>query len=445
MKKVKIIIMILVVTLVISACSPNDEKLVKNVVEDYYALLLSGDFEASHQYLDEDYYYLKNSPYGINDLDVAKKLLNLFSIEIVDIELSDNIAVVQMNITHPNPKEIVDSMAGAISFNMSDDAFSKAVDKKLDDENITMITDTAYISLTKKQNNWEIITDEYFDTLIWYGASPEYSVSSVTENELKLKSVEEYKASNIVLEDYLVEMSDTYFGEMPVIKNVSIKNNGDKQIDILKLNLEFLKDDGSIDVVREVVIFGINDSSLKPGYSWKMDSDDFRLIENLPKDVNVEKVNVSIGDIELSDGDITENAGQKSVNEASNQKVSSVESKISEEEQYIKDYINIDNYKIAVYEGYSGNEPGISNIQLKNNGDKNIDELSVTVFFQDENGKNIAENSILIIGGLFNSDPLKANYSWKMENDKYYKFENLADEVDISKNYVEVTKIKFEE
>ena len=39
---------------------------------------------------------------------------------------------------------------------------------------------------------------------------------------------------------------------------------------------------------------------------------------------------------------------------------------------------------------------------------------------------------------------LKANYSWKMENDKFFEFKNLASEVDISRNSIKITEIKFE-
>ncbi len=255
------------------------------------------------------------------------------------------------------------------------------------------------------------------------------------ENELKLNLIEEYKG-NIIIEDFIVEMCDKYSGEVPGIKNVSIKNNGDKQIDTLKLNLDFLKEDGSVYVTKEVEIFGIFDKGLKAGYSWMMESGDYKEIENLPSDVNIYKVVASIGDIQISDKESSEDFSEK---------IKNGEPTISDEEQYIKEFITVEGYKVGIFEGYRGSEEGIANVQVKNNGEKNIGRLTVTVFFQDENGKNIAENSIMVIGSLFGGDTLKANYSWKMEKDTYYKFENLADEVDISRNYVEVTKIEFEE
>lgn len=119
-------------------------------------------------------------------------------------------------------------------------------------------------------------------------------------------------------------------------------------------------------------------------------------------------------------------------------------SPISIKEDYIKDFLLIESATVTMCEGYNGKEPGLRKITIKNNGDKNVGELIVTVFFQDENGKDIAEDSIMLIGGYFGGSTLKANYSWKMENDKYYGFKNLSDEVDINRNRVEITEISFE-
>lgn len=121
-----------------------------------------------------------------------------------------------------------------------------------------------------------------------------------------------------------------------------------------------------------------------------------------------------------------------------------VPSQKTSEEEYIEQNVEIAGYYIGMQSGYRGKEPGISDISIKNNGDKDIAQLTITVYFQDENGKDIAEDSFMIIGGLFGGDTLKANYSWKMEKNKYYEFKNLADEVDISRNSVKVTEIKFE-
>ena len=119
------------------------------------------------------------------------------------------------------------------------------------------------------------------------------------------------------------------------------------------------------------------------------------------------------------------------------------EKRIAENKEYIDNYLEI-SAKVGMNSGYNGTVPGISDISIKNHGNKNIIELTVTVYFQDNSGKNIAEDSFMVIGGLWGGDTLKANYSWKMEDDKFYEFEHLADEVDINRNYIEISSITFE-
>ena len=113
----------------------------------------------------------------------------------------------------------------------------------------------------------------------------------------------------------------------------------------------------------------------------------------------------------------------------------------TEEELYIEQYIDLLSYNVRNCEGYTYQGPGLDNLSFKNTGDRDIESLTVTVYFQDENGKNIAEKSILVLGRL--DGGLKANYSWKMESDRFYPLENLADEVDISRYTVAVSSITF--
>lgn len=125
--------------------------------------------------------------------------------------------------------------------------------------------------------------------------------------------------------------------------------------------------------------------------------------------------------------------------------VVSSQNEISEEEIYIKESLSLDSAKVSMCEGYLGSDVGLSQVSIKNNGDKNVEEMVVTVYFQDENGENIAEASFMVIGGYMGGDTLKANYSWKLEDDKYYAIDNLASEVNITKYYVEISDITFAE
>ena len=153
-----------------------------------------------------------------------------------------------------------------------------------------------------------------------------------------------------------------------------------------------------------------------------MEDGKFYEIENIPSDINLSKVNVYVSDVTLT----------KPKDEDTQ----------SPTEQYIEDYLEV-SAKVGLNSSYHGTVPGISDISIKNNGDRDIKELTITVYFQDDSGKNIAEDSFMVIGGYFGGDILKANYSWKMENNKFYEFEHLADEVDVSKHTVEISSVSF--
>lgn len=131
--------------------------------------------------------------------------------------------------------------------------------------------------------------------------------------------------------------------------------------------------------------------------------------------------------------------------DVSNSNSSSTSTSLNEEEIYITKYLNLKSYKIEKFTKYDYSKvPGISDIEIKNTGNKNISKLTITVYFQDETGRDIAEEDFLIIGSWDYSGILKANYSWKMEKDTFYEFENLTDDVNLSKNKVKITEIEFD-
>lgn len=119
-------------------------------------------------------------------------------------------------------------------------------------------------------------------------------------------------------------------------------------------------------------------------------------------------------------------------------------SSMKAEDEYIAQSLELTSAEVKMCEGYSGREPGLVDVSIKNNGDRNISELTITAFFQDENGNDIAEDSFMVIGGYFGGNTLKANYSWKMASDEFYEVENLSDEVDINRCRIEITDITFE-
>lgn len=118
---------------------------------------------------------------------------------------------------------------------------------------------------------------------------------------------------------------------------------------------------------KKVTVIGMMDGPIKPGYSWKMESDKFFEIKGLRDDIDITKVNVSIGDVTLSD------SAEASVK--------------SREEEYIENYLELNDYKVDMCQSYSGTFPGLENVSIKNNGDRDLRKVTVTVYFQDARKK----------------------------------------------------------
>lgn len=95
---------------------------------------------------------------------------------------------------------------------------------------------------------------------------------------------------------------------------------------------------------------------------------------------------------------------------------------------------------------YNTKEWGLSNIKVKNNGDKSITKMTITVYFKDNNGNTIGENNINIgIADIYNTvSALKPNYEWSTDADRYYELKNLSDSIVPTRNEIKITKVTFE-
>lgn len=248
--------------------------------------------------------------------------------------------------------------------------------------------------------------------------------SELALNEEKLSEKKDYIANYIVLTDFLVEECTGYSGNEPGLKNVSIKNNGGMTIDALELTLDFITDNYKIVDSVSIVVLGLRDSPIKPGYSWSMDSAGFFRIGELSEEVDINRVNIKISDVQLS-----------------SPKESDI---LSEEQEYMYTKLDLLDYRIDYFSTYAGEHAGISDISIKNNGSQDVKSVIVTIYFQDKNENDIAENSFMVIGNIYDGTfVLKANYSWKMEDGKFFSMDNLSSEVDLSRHRVEISKIEF--
>ena len=119
--------------------------------------------------------------------------------------------------------------------------------------------------------------------------------------------------------------------------------------------------------------------------------------------------------------------------------------------QDVIDYINnnlvLENAIVdELYTYYNTKVWGLSEIKVKNNGNKSITQLTVTVYFKDESGNTIGENNINIgISDVYNTvSALKPNYEWASEEDHYYELKKLSDNINPTRNEIKITSVKFE-
>jgi len=128
-----------------------------------------------------------------------------------------------------------------------------------------------------------------------------------------------------------------------------------------------------------------------------------------------------------------------SFNNSSTAKQENVAAKAEKEKQdYINNSFKLLGANVKYFEkSYSEDEWGLENIEVKNYGNKDIKSFEITVYFKDSAGNNIGENNFSIY------ETIKANYSWKQRTSSYYELENLAGEIDPTKNEIKITDVEF--
>ncbi|MBS61782.1 hypothetical protein [Salinisphaera sp.] len=96
-----------------------------------------------------------------------------------------------------------------------------------------------------------------------------------------------------------------------------------------------------------------------------------------------------------------------------------------------------------------GKVPGVL-FKIKNNGDRTLSRVEVTVYFSDAQGNVIAEEDytpVLVSDYSFSGDnkPLKPGYIWQMERGKFYSAKNVPSEWQDGSAKAAITNIEFAE
>lgn len=121
-----------------------------------------------------------------------------------------------------------------------------------------------------------------------------------------------------------------------------------------------------------------------------------------------------------------------------------------EEKAKIIQNIQITDWTVTTINTYSEDDVPAIRFGLKNNSDKTLDQVEVTVFFYDKQNNIIFEEDyypVLVSEYSFgsNNKPLKPNYIWRQEPNKYYTISELKGSEWSGKASAKITDIRIQE
>jgi len=120
---------------------------------------------------------------------------------------------------------------------------------------------------------------------------------------------------------------------------------------------------------------------------------------------------------------------------------------IKEKQKYLKE-VKLYDLKARMYSSYLDDEiPGVE-FKIKNNGNRTLRKVEVTVYFKNSQGTVISEEQyypVLVTEYSYGSDnkPLKPNYIWQQEKGHFYKADSVPTEWKVGSVSANITNIEF--
>ena len=158
---------------------------------------------------------------------------------------------------------------------------------------------------------------------------------------------------------------------------------------------------------------------------------------------------IARGDVKVGGSSTTEASAEPTSSELTQSgDVAASDSGVGKEQAaYIRDNLRLYDLTAKYYDTYDGREPGVR-FKIKNEGERTLDKVTVRVVFFDAAGKAIAEeeyNPVLVSEYNFMGDnsPLRPNYIWQMERDKFYVAKSVPSEWDAGKATATITDVEF--
>jgi hypothetical protein len=120
----------------------------------------------------------------------------------------------------------------------------------------------------------------------------------------------------------------------------------------------------------------------------------------------------------------------------------------AEEASYIKQHLRLYDLEARYFDSMlDGSVPGVD-FKIQNSGNRTLNGVTVRVVFYDASGKPIAEeeyNPVIVSEYSFGTDnaPLRPNYIWQQERDKFYQAKNVPSEWASGKASATISDIEF--
>ena len=131
--------------------------------------------------------------------------------------------------------------------------------------------------------------------------------------------------------------------------------------------------------------------------------------------------------------------------DSTNETILSKKNVVEEKINYIPN-VKVYDFVSRYYEQYFGEKNAGVVFKVKNNGNKELKRVRLTVYFKDDSGNIIHEDYFTPISEYSwndNSKSLKPNRIWQMESGHYYKADNVTSEWKEGSAKIKVTDIEF--
>lgn len=246
------------------------------------------------------------------------------------------------------------------------------------------------------------------------------------DHELALKYV-----SKVEISDFKAKKEEGFTGTMYPAVYFKLKNLGDKSLDKVTVRVHYLDDNGKellfddFEIVDATKKYGDATSPLKPGYVQTPKNNSYERGSAISDDWKETNVKYEVVNVEFS---------------------KTTEPTLSADEKAYLPNIEVTNFFTARKKIFS-KEKIVTQFGIKNNGDKALDKVALTVYFLDAEDKPIYEETYALVnsdGIVSFGETLKPGQTKELKGNHFYELDKDLPEWKDGNAKFEITEIKFD-